>query len=111
MIEIAGIKSRSEINGRLEEVTPVKETFNDSRVHIDKYDAIISPDAVLYERGDVLEIIKRYDAFRNAFDTADELGRTQEEAINYATHFLENKYSSYYWNGIDEFMKLELSND
>ena len=111
MIEIAGITPRGEISGRLMQATPVKEMFNDSRVHIDEYDAIIRPDAVLYEREDVLEIIKRYDAFRNAFDTADELGRTQEEAIDYATYFLKNKYSSHYWNGIDEFMKLELNYD
>lgn len=111
MIEIAGITPHREVNGRLMQAVPVKEPITDSHVHIDTYDAIVRPDTELYTREDVLEIIKRYEWFGTCVHVAEEAGKSEEEAIGYAKYILKNEYDGYYWNGIDEFMKLELTND
>ncbi|QEA43272.1 hypothetical protein FGL83_00485 [Leuconostoc lactis] len=107
MVKIAGIESRDQISGRLIQATPVEKNSLNSHVRLTEYDGIIRPDEELYTRDQVIEILKRYDFFKNSYNEIDEEDGGELAMWN-AHDALKHRYTGSQWSGIDEFIRSEI---
>lgn len=108
MVKIAGIERRGQISGRLIQATPVEEIGYTSHVRIPEYDGTIRPFEELYTRDQVIEILRRFDFFKNRYnEMVEKEGR--DRAIRRAKHMLKYNYAGSDWRGIDEFIGSDIA--
>lgn len=103
MVKIAGIENRIQTSGRLIQATPVKEINYTSLIKQTEYEGTIRPYESLYTYDQVIEILRRFDFFKNAYNKIDK-GDGGDLAMWYAQDSLKYKYTGSQWSGIDEFV-------
>lgn len=108
MVKIADIESRIQTSGRLIQATPVEKISYSSLIKQTEYEGTIRPDEALYTYDQVIEILRRFDFFKNAYNEIDRKEHTDVAAFWNAKYALKFHYTGSQWSGIDEFIRSEV---